>query len=262
MWRSFDVVNLSHNHRQGENKDFADLLNRVRTGEQSEEDLETLGSRVRQEGDPELADCVRINATVKEVVAYNEEKLDTLPGKLYNIMSINFTKTQTNYKPPIDKAGRIGDTQFQYILSLKVGSRVMLIYNIGIYLVFSLINRNACSLIISTVSDGLCNGAMGELIAVEEHQDGTVNKLVIKFDNPSTGSTTRENYTAYKKKYPGGTVIGLKEIEYSLARSKSLISSTAKLIQYPLIAAFAITGKLPLNKVSYLECIHNFEHFK
>ena len=132
LWRSFDVINLTHNHRQGAEKDFANLLNRVRTGEQTEEDLETLRGRVRQEGDPELADCVRISATVKEVVAYNEEKLNKLPEKLYNIKSINFSKTQTNFKPPIDKVGRIGDTQFQYILSLKVGSRVMLIYNIGI----------------------------------------------------------------------------------------------------------------------------------
>lgn len=104
---------------------------------------------------------------------------------------------------------------------------------------------------ISDVSDGLCNGAMGELIAVEEHQDETVNKMVVKFDNPSTGSTNRENYPAYNKKYPGGTVIKLKEIEYSIARTKSLISSTAKLIQYPLIAAFAITGKVPPNKFNW-----------
>ena len=138
LWRSFDVINLTHNHRQGAEKDFADLLNRVRTGEQTEDDLETLKSRVRQEGDPELVDCVRVNATVKETVQHNDEKLDKLPGKLYNIKSVNFTKTQTNFKPPVDKAGRIGDTQFQYVLSLKVGSRVMLIHNIGIILKISL----------------------------------------------------------------------------------------------------------------------------
>ena len=97
-------------------------------------------------------------------------------------------------------------------------------------------------IIFPAVSDGLCNGALGELMAVEEHLDGSINKLIIKFDNKATGEATREAYPAYTKKYPGGTVIGLKEVEYSLARTKSLISSTAKLVQYPLIAAFAVTG--------------------
>ena len=48
-------------------------------------------------------------------------------------------------------------------LSVKLGSRVMLIYNIS-------------------VLDGLVNGAMGELIGVEEEKDARVDKLIVKFD--------------------------------------------------------------------------------
>ena len=97
-------------------------------------------------------------------------------------------------------------------------------------------------LFLAAVSDGLCNGAVGEVMAVEEHLDGSINKIIIKFDNKTTGEDTRKAYPFYAKKYPGGTVIGMKEVEYSLARTTSLISSTAKLVQYPLISAFAVTG--------------------
>ena len=131
LWASFSVINLTKNHRQGSEQKFADILNRVRVGKQTTEDMNILRERVRQEGDPELSDCTRINATVKETNSYNEKKLGELPNKLYNIKATNFSGTQANFMPPIDKAGRIGDTQFLDCLSLKVGARVMLIYNIG-----------------------------------------------------------------------------------------------------------------------------------
>ena len=75
-----------------------------------------------------------------------------------------------------------------------------------------------------------------------ENKDGTVRNLVVKFDKSSTGANSRECYPAIARKYPEGTVIGKKELEYSLSRNKNIVSSTAKLIQYPLIAAHAITG--------------------
>ena len=64
LWASFSVINLTKNHRQGSDRKFADILNRVRVGEQTEEDLKTLRTRVRQEGDPELSDCTWITSTV------------------------------------------------------------------------------------------------------------------------------------------------------------------------------------------------------
>ena len=48
LWRSFDVIHLTENHRQGNDKTYADLLNRVRVGEHTGEDLELLKTRVRK----------------------------------------------------------------------------------------------------------------------------------------------------------------------------------------------------------------------
>ena len=45
-----------------------------------------------------------------------------------------------------------------------------------------------------------------------------------------------------RKKYPEGTVITKMEREYTIAKkTKSVVASTAKLIQYPVILAFAVT---------------------
>ena len=42
LWKKFDVVILKHNHRQGEDKEYADILNRLRIGEVTEEDVKIL----------------------------------------------------------------------------------------------------------------------------------------------------------------------------------------------------------------------------
>ena len=57
LWQCFKVVNLEENHRQGEAKEFGDLLNRVRVGTHTEKDLELLRSRVIPEkecGQPQI----------------------------------------------------------------------------------------------------------------------------------------------------------------------------------------------------------------
>ena len=58
-------------------------------------------------------------------------KTSKLSGKLFILKAKNFNSKQKNFIPPVDKAGRIGDTQFLDVLRLKVGSRVMLIFNLG-----------------------------------------------------------------------------------------------------------------------------------
>ena len=46
-WRSFEVIILEKNHRQGEDLEYADMLNSFGVGQQSNEDMQKLQTRVR-----------------------------------------------------------------------------------------------------------------------------------------------------------------------------------------------------------------------
>ena len=55
LWRSFQVIILTKNHRQGKDKPFADMLNRIREGKQTQEDIDKLATRVRPENHPDIS---------------------------------------------------------------------------------------------------------------------------------------------------------------------------------------------------------------
>ena len=223
LWRRFKVINLEENHRQGKDKDYADMLNRIRLGSQTKTDMKILASRVRPKAHPDLKGALFISAQVKPVARYNDTALSRLNGKLYVSKATHMQALIKTYKPRIDqKTGRIGDTQYVDELNLKIGARVMLIFNID-------------------VSDLLCNGLIGTVTGIEESQKGTVTAVIIKFDNTAAGKESRDRNPNMTRKYPGGTVIKKKEQEYSLTRNQGLISSTAKLIQFPVVLAWAVT---------------------
>ena len=91
------------------------------------------------------------------------------------------------------------------------------------------------------VSDLLSNGTIGTVVGVTEGNDGVITAVIVKFDNPEAGKQARSRNPIMAKKYPEGTIVKKMETEYSLARHQGLISTTAKLIQFPLVLAWAVT---------------------
>ena len=72
-WKMFSCVVLEKNHRQGEDKDYAELLNKIRIGKFDEEDLQPLRERIRSDGDPDLEEAsLWIHATRTAVTKRNE----------------------------------------------------------------------------------------------------------------------------------------------------------------------------------------------
>jgi hypothetical protein len=108
LWRTFKVINLEENHRQGKDKEYANMLTRMRIGKQSKEDIEILQSRVRPNGHKDLKGGLFISAKMKRVATYNKKAINRLPGKLYVSKATHIQAMSKSYKPKIDKiTGRI-----------------------------------------------------------------------------------------------------------------------------------------------------------
>ena len=124
LWRLFSVVNLEENHRQGEDKVYGDLLNRVRTGDQTEDDVALLQTRVRPKDDPCLNDSLHIYGTNAKVNARNDAKLQEIPGELFSIKAQNASRTVKSFRT--NNAGCVQNTPFQATLNLKINAEVTL----------------------------------------------------------------------------------------------------------------------------------------
>ena len=226
LWNLFEVVILRTNHRQGEDKVYADILNRIRTGEFTEDDVKTLETRVRPLNHPDVpSDALVVTCTNKEVNRINEERLKLIDQKECENESINRRSTQKTFKPRTDASGAVSGTPLQRNLQLKVGAKVMLTYNI-----------DTC--------DCLTNGAFGEVVGFNFNKDGNLKQVHVHFFNEDCGRETRKNFVELQNKFPGKNVlpIGLIEFQYSLSKKSTGGNSNATVIQFPLRLAFASTA--------------------
>ena len=94
-WHMFSSILLEKNHRQGKDKQYADLLNRVRIGEHTEKDLELLGSRVRKEKNKALKKVqIHIGCKRNDVAERNERYILKLPGSMTMLTAKHHNPTQ------------------------------------------------------------------------------------------------------------------------------------------------------------------------
>ena len=212
LWKLFTVVSLEENHRQGEDKVYGDLLNRVRTGDQTSEDIALLETRVRPSIDPSLNNAIHIYGTNAKVNSRNNAKLDEMEGELFTIRAKNASRTVKTFKT--NNAGCIMNTPFQAVLKLKINAEVVLVHNIN-------------------TLDGLTNGCRGVLIDVEK-KGKSIHRLVIKFHNPDHGRLQREKNPC--RKHPEATYIDPVLWQYQIG------AATATVFQMPVKGAEAITS--------------------
>ena len=100
----FSSILLEKNHRQGRDKQYADLLNRVRIGQHTEEDLELLASRVRKEKHKDLKKVqIHIGCKRNDVAERNEKYILKLPGAMTRLMAKHHNLTQKKFSPVISK---------------------------------------------------------------------------------------------------------------------------------------------------------------
>ena len=212
LWRQFTVVHLEENHRQGEDKTYGDLLNRLRVGKHTEEDVDLLRTRIVSAEDPVLDDALHIYGTNEKVNRRNDAKLNKISGELITVKAKNSSRTLKNFK--VKKDGCILNTPFLSVLKLKIGAEVVLVHNIN-------------------TLDGLVNGARGVLVAVEK-KDGYIKRFAVKFHNPTHGELQREKDPCWQDK--DATYI------YPVTWQYKVGSNICTVIQFPLKGAAAITA--------------------
>ena len=229
LWHSaFEVVNLVHNHRQGEGSKWADVLNKFRDGTFSEEDVKILEERIIKDVNiPELEDACHVFYRNEDVADRNKRKLNLLQNvDLFEIKAV--MKMHVSCRPCIKVHGTVGDTNMMEYLKIKVGARVMMIVNVD-------------------TSDKLVNGTLGTIIDIVKHENSEdVKCVIISYDNSEAGRKQREKHPhlAAKYKSSNGTPLFKHNVNYEMP-SKSKGKSHAAMgtvTQFPIRLAWANTA--------------------
>ena len=210
--------------RQKNDIQFADALNRFRTEDQTEEDIELIKTRnVDNLGVPAPPEALHIYALNKDVDAHNEKMLNILCEQIITIKSIDSkTDQQTGRIENISLKEK--ESQLWKEIKVAVGARVMLTKNVD-------------------VTDGLANTAMGTITGfipsppASDHPDFSTYRpkyILVHFDEEKVGRRRRQKY---KHLIPDEVSVPIAAIEVSV-RHKGV---TAKRTQFPLALAWAIT---------------------
>ena len=185
LWKElFTMYELVDIMRQKDDLAFAQLLNRLRVNEMTEEDKQKLQTRVfdRDTGDYPK-DAVHLFARNVYVKKHNDNILSQLPGEKFvipchdNVVSANIPAKECqrliNSLP--DDYSNTG--QLMKSLTVVVGMIVVHTANVD-------------------VEDGLTNGATGVVKQIDFRMEGTNRPSIIwvLFDDPRVGRTTREKY--------------------------------------------------------------------
>ena len=200
-WEMFKPIILETNHRQGKDKQYAELLNRIRTGKQTRDDIATLKTRVRPRNHKDLKEAtLYIVCKRKTCAEINAKHLISVDGEVVTILAKHHHATQAKYKPYIEpKEGAVASTSFMDKLRVKVGAKVMIIHNID-------------------TADGLTNGQMGNLVKIVKTVKGEVEKLIVKLNNSKAGQQNRSNNKHLLTNLQNCVVIERVNLQYTLRK--------------------------------------------
>ena len=218
LWDMFECIELTHNHRQAEDWEYAEMLNRIRVGKQTEEDMKLLATRISDESPH---DALYVFGKNVPCTKHNNAVLDKLDGEMHSFMAHH--PRGGRFKRICEKTGLVTPTPFMEELRLKEEARVMLINNVD-------------------TSDFLSNGSCGNVAGFEWSggKRPEISKILVQFDDLRAGTKERARHPK-NPKHPEATPVSRVSWEYSKGKAEKRHASKSKLIQFPLVLAWAIT---------------------
>ena len=210
--------------RQKNDQTFIELLNRVRTASQTEDDIRTIQSRSITPCDPNYpSDALHIWAENSPVDGHNKNKLEELSGSLFTLKAKDQYPRNVK-KQDIDRVlarSRSETGGLDYVILIK-GATVMLTSNISI-------------------GDRLINGQMGTVFKIDVNQNTQIpTVLYIKFDDQNAGkdliNTCGKPFARENKVVPIEPVLAKIKIRPGKASSPEI-----QRVQFPVTLAWACT---------------------
>ena len=223
-WYVFKMIELTETMRQKNDQTFIELLNRVRTASQTEDDIRTIQSRSITPCDPNYpSDALHIWAENSPVDGHNKNKLEELSGSLFTLKAKDQYPTNVK-KQDIDRVlarSRSETGGLDYVILIK-GATVMLTSNISI-------------------GDRLINGQMGTVFKIDVNQNTQIpTVLYIKFDDQNAGkdliNTCGKPFARENKVVPIEPVLAKIKIRPGKASSPEI-----QRVQFPVTLAWACT---------------------
>ena len=218
----FKMIELDEIMRQRGDSAFCGLLCRVRTAECTNDDLSILKSReivssasdypnhvlhvYRLNVDVDARNSFMLNALAPETEQYSIQASDAIAGQTQHIGLSTLS----------DKRADTGG--LHNVLKLAIGARVMLTTNVD-------------------VSDGLVNGARGEVVHIATNHPSSVTHVLVKFDNLQVGTKAKQS-SPFQGTIPDAVPLVKHETVF-LARGKR--GSEVTRLQFPLTLAWATT---------------------
>ena len=218
----FLMHELTQVMRQRGDQAFSELLCRVRTNTCTADDIKILKSReiaADSANYPTQALHVyRLNADVDE---RNTDMLDSIAPQSaqFAIKAIDSVAGQTSHISLTSLSDKRSETGGLHgTLKLAVGARVMLTTNVD-------------------VSDGLVNGARGEVVHIVTNTSSDVTSILVKFDNSRVGLKSIQT-SPHQARFANAVLLSKHEVVF-FAKGKR--GSEIKRLQFPLTLAWATT---------------------
>jgi ATP-dependent DNA helicase PIF1 len=216
IWDLFTLYELTDIVRQKGDPRFAEILSRVRLGEQTQEDINQLKELERNDNINDGCLSIFLTNALKDV--YNEKQLGLLSTEVYKIkakdskrdlhtkrIAVNVTSTN-----PHETGGLENEIQ------VALHAKYMQTKNVD-------------------TEDGLVNGATGTIIKLELPPSNPLEGTIfVKFDDPNTGKQAKS-----KSKYKG--LVPIQPVAATFSISEKSSSILVERVQFPGTLAWGIT---------------------